>query len=51
MSSMGGRMQNGGGWKQKLSHEMLEYAVNVVYLAIAFAAFTQYRRLAPVAHE
>ncbi|MEF8719652.1 MAG: hypothetical protein V5B35_00605 [Candidatus Accumulibacter necessarius] len=48
---MSGRMQNEGGWKPKISHEMVEYAVNVVHLAIAFAAFTQYRRLVLAAHE
>jgi hypothetical protein len=31
--------------KQKAKHELIEYAVNVVYLAIVFAAFTWYRRL------
>ena len=31
--------------KQKARHELVEYAVNVVYLAIVFAAFTWYRRL------
>ena len=32
-------------FKQKLEHELIEYAVNAVYLAIVFAAFTVYRRL------
>ena len=31
--------------KQKAKHELIEYALNVVYLAIVFAAFTWYRRL------
>ena len=31
--------------KQKAKHELVEYALNVVYLAIVFAAFTWYRRL------
>jgi hypothetical protein len=31
--------------RQKLKHELIEYAVNVAYLAIVFAAFTWYRRL------
>ena len=31
--------------KQKAKHELIEYAVNVAYLAIVFAAFTWYRRL------
>ena len=48
---MSGGMQNGGDWKQKISREMVEYAVNVVYLALVFAAFTQYRRLVLAAHD
>lgn len=32
-------------FKQKLKHELTEYAVNAAYLAIVFAAFTWYRRL------
>jgi hypothetical protein len=28
----------------KVRHELIEYAINVVYLALVFAAFTQYRR-------
>ncbi len=39
------------GWKQRISHEMVEYAVNVVYLALVFAALTQYRRLVLAAHD
>jgi hypothetical protein len=31
--------------KQKARHELVEYALNVVYLTIVFAAFTIYRRL------
>lgn len=31
--------------KRKAKHELIEYAVNVVYLAVVFAAFTTYRRL------
>ena len=33
------------GWKHRLAHEMLEYWINFVYLAIFFAVFTWYRRL------
>src|SRR4030095_13667048 len=29
---------------KKLRHELIEYAINVVYLTLVFAAFTQYRR-------
>lgn len=47
---MSGNMQNGG-WKQKISHEIIEYAANVVYLALVFAALTQYRRLVLAAHD
>ena len=31
--------------KQRAKHELIEYAVNVAYLAIVFSAFTWYRRL------
>jgi len=31
--------------KQKVRHELIEYALNVAYLAMVFAAFTVYRRL------
>jgi len=31
--------------KQKIFHEVVEYWINVVYLALVLAAFTQYRRL------
>ena len=48
---MSGGMQNGGDWKQKISREMVEYAVNVAYLALVFAAFTQYQRLVLAAHD
>ena len=33
------------GWKQKLIHEMTEYWINFVYLALFFGVFTTYRRL------
>ena len=29
---------------EKMRHELIEYAFNVVYLTLVFAAFTQYRR-------
>jgi len=32
-------------WKQKLLHEMNEYWINFVYLAVVFFSFTSYRRL------
>jgi hypothetical protein len=31
--------------KDKVRHELIEYAINVVYLTLVFAAFTQYRRI------
>jgi hypothetical protein len=33
------------GWKQKIVHEMTEYWINFVYLAVIFFTFTSYRRL------
>jgi hypothetical protein len=40
-----------GNWKEKVVHELTEYWVNVIYLALVFAAFTQYRRLLLAAHD
>lgn len=37
--------EKGSGWKQKLVHEMIEYWINFVYLAVVFFTFTSYRRL------
>jgi hypothetical protein len=39
------------GWKEKIFHELVGYWLNVIYLALVFAAFTQYRRLILAAHE
>lgn len=36
--------------KEKARHELIEYVVNVVYLSLVFAAFTQYRRFVLAAH-
>jgi len=33
------------GWRHKLLHEMIEYWINVLYLAIFFSVFTSYRRI------
>ncbi len=33
------------GWKQKIFHELMEYWIIVLYLAIFFGVFTNYRRL------
>ena len=40
-----------GNLKQKIFPEMTEYWINVVYLTLMFAAFTQYRRLILAAHD
>jgi hypothetical protein len=38
-------------WKERLSHEMVEYLITAFYLALVFAAFTQYRRFLLAAHD
>ena len=38
-------------WKNKLFRELSEYWINVTYLSLMFAAFTQYRRLLLAAHD
>lgn len=38
-------------WRDRIFHEIGEYLVNVIYLALVFAAFTQYRRLLLAAHD
>jgi hypothetical protein len=48
---MGGTERQTGSWKEKFVHEMAEYAINVIYLTLVFAAFTQYRRLVLAAHD
>ena len=40
-----------GNLKEKIFHEMAEYWINVAYLSLAFAAFTQYRRLLLAAYD
>ena len=37
--------------KERAKHELIEYAVNVVYLALVFAAFTRYRRLVLASYD
>jgi len=37
--------------KKKIVHEVTEYWINVVYLTLVFASFTQYRRLVLAAHD
>ena len=39
------------GWKEKLVSEFTEYWINVAYLALVFAAFTQYRRIILAIHD
>ena len=40
-----------GNLKKKIFQEMVEYWINVCYLALVFAAFTQYRRFVLAAHD
>ena len=40
-----------GSWKGRLRRGMAEYLVNVIYLTLVFAAFTQYRRLSLAAYD
>jgi hypothetical protein len=37
--------------KKKIVHEVAEYWINVAYLTLVFASFTQYRRLVLAAHD
>ena len=37
--------------KDKVRHGMIEYGINVIYLTLVFAAFTEYRRLILAAHD
>jgi len=39
------------GLKDKIFHEFVEYWINVVYLTLIFAAFTQYRRFVLAAYD
>jgi hypothetical protein len=41
---MSGADKKKGGLKEKVVHEVVEYWINVCYLTLVFAAFTQYRR-------
>jgi hypothetical protein len=38
-------------WKGKIRHELVEYGVNVLYLTLVFAAFTEHQRLVLAAHD
>jgi len=48
---MSGTDKKKGNWKEKLLHEFTEYWLNVIYLTLVFAAFTQYRRLLLAAYD
>ena len=37
--------------KEKIFHELVEYWINVIYLTLVFAAFTEYRRFLLAAHD
>ena len=37
--------------KEVAKHELIEYGMNVAYLAVVFAAFTWYRRLILAAYD
>ena len=39
------------GWKQKIVHEMIEYWINFIYLAIFFGMFAWYRRVILAEYE
>jgi hypothetical protein len=38
-------------WKDRIFREVVEYWINVVYLTLVFAAFTQYRRFVLAAYD
>ena len=48
---MSGTDKKKGTLKKKIIHEVTEYWINVGYLTIVFAAFTQYRRFLLAAHD
>jgi len=48
---MNGPDKKKGSLKEKVVHEFVEYWINVCYLALVFAAFTQYRRFLLAAHD
>ena len=48
---MSGTDMKKGNLKKKIVHEVTEYWINVCYLTIVFAAFTQYRRFLLAAHD
>lgn len=48
---MSGSDKKKGDLKKKIIHEVTGYWINVCYLALVFAAFTQYRRFLLAAHD
>ena len=48
---MSGADKKKGSLKEKVVHEVVEYWINVTYLTLVFAAFTQYRRFLLAAHD
>jgi len=48
---MNGPDKKKGDLKKKIVHEVVEYWINVCYLTLVFAAFTQYRRFLLAAHD
>jgi hypothetical protein len=48
---MSGTDKKKGDLKKKIVHEVTEYWINVCYLTLVFAAFTQYRRFLLAAHD
>ena len=40
-----------GNLKKKIVHEIGEYLINVCYLTVVFAAFTEYRRFLLAVHD
>lgn len=40
-----------GNWRQRIFQEMVEYWINVTYLTLVFAAFTQYQRFLLAVHD
>lgn len=48
---MSGSDKKKGSLKEKVVHEVVEYWINVCYLALVFGAFTQYRRFLLAAHD
>jgi hypothetical protein len=42
---MNSTREEAGDWRSRISHELIEYGFNVVYLTLVFASFFIYRRL------